>query len=439
MLKESQEKIKSEIVKIIKEIGHISTVKNQIGEEFIRRNLPIHRIMNMWVDPNNIHTLSDSDEDIRFLFLFAFALDEAIRAHEEIELVLDPKKYFTQVEYNQWIEYKEDVEQDKIYPIQFKGMQQLADRVWQGTLTAQQLAELDADNLLMYNFKTQRNPKITVAGVKIDFDKAKSLEIKNKMLSGEQYPDHIKLNVLNNFEEKIYYNPKNKILTIEEGSSVNIFDGYHRKVSNSLAVEENPDIDFTWGVIITNLSETAAKDYMVQIDKQKPIKREQIKSWDLNKKENLVVSVIIDDKISKLNKVMKEQESEIKMGKGLVTKNIIAQAIAENYELGENTDIRALGNWIVEFTDYLFSNYYIDTAQENSLIMHKNMFYGYIALSAAIWRDENWKDITKAKMDSVDFNVENPMWREMGIKTKANKAIRSKIYKYFTKGSVLNV
>ena len=29
----------------------------------------------------------------------------------------------------------------------------------------------------------------------------------------------------------------------------------------------------------------------------------QIKVWDLNKKENLIVSVIADDKISKLNKM----------------------------------------------------------------------------------------------------------------------------------------
>ena len=62
---------------------------------------------------------------------------------------------------------------------------------------------------------------------------------------------------------------------------------------------------------------------MVQINKQKPIKKEQIKVWDLNKKENLIVSVIADDKISKLNKVMKEQDIEIKYGRGLTTKILL--------------------------------------------------------------------------------------------------------------------
>ena len=104
-------------------------------------------------------------------------------------------------------------------------------------------------------------------------------------------------------------------------------------------------------------SESEARDYMLQINKQKPIKYEQIKAWDMDRIENLVVSVIADDKISKLNKVMVEQRAEIRNNKGLTTKNIIAEAISENYQLDDTTDIRALGNWIVEFTDNLMSLY----------------------------------------------------------------------------------
>jgi len=441
MLKEKQLTLKQKLKIILKEINHIKEIKQELGKVFICRNLSAHRAMNVFMGNESLDTIGDSENDIRFLFLFCIALNYAVSntiIDRKDEFEIDVKEYFTQVEYNQWINYQEESKSDKIYPIVFENVQLIADRIWQTTLTAQQLGELDTQNLLLYNFKTQRAPKITVSGVRIDFDKTKTLEIKERILNGEQFPDHIKLNILNNFQEKIHYDPKKQVLTIGEGSIINIFDGYHRKVANSLVIEENPNIDFNWGIIITNLSETAAKDYMVQIDKQKPIKREQIKSWDLNKKENLVVSVIADDKISKLAKVMKEQESEIKLEKGLVTKNIIADAIKENYELDDTTDIRALGNWIVEFTDYLFSLYFDELIKnpyelkENSYIGHKNMFYGYIALSAKLWNDDNWKDETKEIMESIDFNKENPLWRELSIETKiANKTLRNKLYNLF--------
>ncbi len=69
-----------------------------------------------------------------------------------------------------------------------------------------------------------------------------------------------------------------------------------------MAIAENPDINFTWGLIITNMSESEARDYMLQINKQKPIRYEQIKTWDTDRKENLVVKVIVGDKISRLDK-----------------------------------------------------------------------------------------------------------------------------------------
>jgi hypothetical protein len=440
MLKEQKNKLTEKVTKIIKEIGHMSDIKKEVGQEFKARNLSTFRAMSVWMNPDYLFTLTDSNEDIQFLFLFSLALSKAMK-NNKIDIELDVKSYFTPLEYNKWKEYKEDSQQDNIYPIIFENAQQISDKIWQTTLTAQQLSELSAQNIILYNFKTQRSPKVTVSGIKIDYDKQKTIEIKNRLLAGEQFPDHIKLNILNNYQEKIHYNPKTQTLTIGEGSIVNIFDGYHRKVANSLAIEENPDLDFTWPVIITNLTENAAKDYMVQIDKQKPIKKEQIKSWDLGKKENLVVSVIADDKISKLNKVMKEQYSEVKLKKGLVTKNIIAEAISENYRLNDTTDIRGLGKWIVEFTDYLFSLYPREfitdpySIQEESVINHKNMFYGFIALST--YQEPDWKQKTKNKMESIDFNIDNPIWKEIGLFTnKPNKSVRNKIYKLFEEEEV---
>ena len=438
MTKEKQYQLKKKIENILKEIGHMSDIKQNIGKEFMSRNLSATRAIMLFQNPDYLYTLTDSDDDIRFLFLFSVALRNAIE--NKVNLEFDIREYFTKLEYSQWINYKEESEPEELYPLVFEDMQQLANRMWQGKMTAQRIAKLDDKNILLYNFKTQRSPKYTVAGIKIDLDKKKVKEIRKRILEGRQFPDHIRLNVLRNFQEKIQYNPKTQELIIGEGSIINVVDGQHRKVANSLVVEENPDIDFTWGVIITNYTENEIRDYILQINKQKPIKKEQIKSWDMDRKENLVVSVIADDRISKLARVMKEQLNEVKLNKGLTTRNIIAEAISENYVLDDTTDIRELGNWIVEFTDYLMGLYpeaFITNpyhVKETSVINHKNIFYGYIALSAKLCNNKSWKEITREKMETIDFDINNPQWRGLMNKGKLNKTSRTKIYNLFVEG-----
>ena len=209
--------------------------------------------------------------------MFTYALKKALEGKTDIKIDLD--NYFTKVEIEKWSDYKEESKKENIFPIVFEDVTQLSDRIWQTVLTAQQLNKLDAENLLIYNFKTQRNPKITVAGEKINMDVRKVEEIKERLLAGEQYPDQIRLNVLNTGESRPIYNHKNKTLTLNEGCIINIFDGYHRKTANSLALEINPDLQFTWSVIITHFSEKQAHDFMVQIDKQNQSRKNIYNRW----------------------------------------------------------------------------------------------------------------------------------------------------------------
>lgn len=441
MLRENSNKLKEKLVKILKEIGHMQDIKSAVGKEFIGRNIPVHRVMNVWNNPDYLYTLTDSDEDIKFLFLFSVSLNKGMK--DKVDFSLNVKEYFTPLEYQQWIGYKAESKQDDIYPIVFKGVQQLANGMWQTKETAQQVADRDKNNILLYNFKTQRNPKVSVYGINIDLDKRKVETIKERMLEGKQFPDHIKLNILKNYEEILHYDEKSETLTIEKGY-IHVIDGQHRKVANTLAVDEaikkNIELNYTWGLIITYYTEADAREYILQLNEQKPFKQEQKQEWDLNRKENLVVSVITDDRISKLSKVMKEQYAEVKINKGLVTKNIIAEAIAENFRLNDTTDIRGLGKWIVEFTDYLFSLYpeaFITnpySIQDKSVINNQNLFYGYISM-ASTYQDSDWKQKVKEKMESIDFSINNPIWREIGIfQPKINKSTRNKIYKLFEEG-----
>lgn len=442
MIKEKEIQLKERLKNIIREVGHRNDIKQEIGNEFKSRNLSSLRAAWVFSENLDLNTLTDSEEDVRFLFLFTYALKKVLDEKTDIKISLED--YFTKVEIEKWSDYREENKKENIYPIIFEDVTQLGDRIWQTALTAQQLHKLDAENLLIYNFKTQRNPKITVAGEKINMDVRKVEEIKERLLKGEQYPDQIRLNILNTGESRPVYNIRNRTLILNEDCIINIFDGYHRKTANTLALEINPSLNFTWSVLITHFSEKQAHDFMTQIDKQKPIKKEYIQQMDYTKPENLVIEAIIDDKLSELAKVMKDDDNYIRLNKALTKKSIIATAIKENYgeQLNISTNIRAVARWIVEFTDYLMGLYvdeFINNPYEikkTSVINHKNMFYGYIALSAKLQNNRQWKELLKRKMESIDFNITNPLWKDLGMlnNSDANKALRNKLYNLFVGG-----
>ena len=106
-----------------------------------------------------------------------------------------------------------------------------------------------------------------------------------------------------------------------------------------MVLEINPNIQFNWQVTFTFLSEKDAHDYMRQKDKQKPIKREWIEQKDYSRSENLVIDVIMDDRLSELAKVMKDDDQYIKLNRALTKKSIISEAIKECYAEDLKTSI----------------------------------------------------------------------------------------------------
>lgn len=443
MLKEKESQLKERLTKIIDEIGKASRfandIKQDITNDFKVRNLIAIRASFAMSGNLNLNTLNDSEDDLRFLFLFTQALNKAMIGREAIKVNVED--YFTKVEVNQWQDYREEIQQENIFPIVIENVTQLIDKIWQTVLTPQQINRLKVGNALLYNFKTQRNPKITASGERINMDIPKINEITGRLLDDKQFPDPLILNVVNNGESTINYNERNKTFTILEGSIVNIVDGFHRIVANSLAIEKNPDIVFKWQVTLTFLSEKAAHDYMSQKDKQKPMKKEYIQQMDYNRPENLVIDVIMDDRLSELATKMKDDDAYIKLNRALTKKSIVAQAIKECYgkQLDVSTNIRNIGKWIIEFSDYLMGLYteeFINNPYEikkSSMINHKNMFYGYVALSAELQDNQDWKSLLKQKMESIDFNNSNELWRDIGILNSkdSNKTTRNKLYQLF--------
>jgi hypothetical protein len=203
-----------------------------------------------------------------------------------------------------------------------------------------------------------------------------------------------------------------------------------------LAIKEFPELDFNWKIAITNWSEKDAQDYMVQINEQKPIKREHTRGMNTNIIGNLVVDRIKDG-TSEFGTQIKDNDAELKFN-GLTKKSILSLTIEECYKeyLGNRILINPLGDWIAEFMDYLMGLYMdefifnVKSIKTTSYISNKNMFIGYIALSEKLYKNDNWKSILKEKMESIDFSINNPYWREIAYNSDEDLSKRTKKYLY---------
>ena len=441
MILENQLKLKNKLKNIVDEIGYDNTIKQDVIDEFKSRNLNSLKASQACNENFDLDTLTDSEDDVMFLFLFSYALNKALKSREN-NILEDYESYFTKIEVSEWKNYRLEKEEENIFPYVFEDVDEIIPGVcWQTKLSAQGVDRLNKADVLIYNPNSQRGFKVGKNRFGIDEDPRKVKEIAERMESGKQFPDDLKFNILKGEGEKPDYNKKNRTLTIYEDNVLNIFDGQHRKSATSLVLSRYPDLEFTWPIKITNLSEIEAHDVMVQINKQKPINLDVIKTKDYSKNENLVVDKIMDSR-GDLANVAKDTDSFVKNNRGLTTKAILADAIKDNY--GDQLEIAMMrdeiANWIVEFSNYLMGVYAEEfivnpyEVKKTSYINNLNMFYGYIALSAALKGNNNWKELLKKKINSTDYSVDNPIWKEFGIvgenKLK-NKSHRKKIYKYF--------
>jgi hypothetical protein len=377
------------------------------------------------------------------LFLFAQAINKVsdIFDYQKINL----GNYFSNKEITQWENYTESDNINTNDDIIIEDINQISDHHWEGVITSKTLFELESQHRFIYNPNTQRNPKITKRGIKLNINPNKVLEIKKLILQGDYEPDNLRFNIVYDVSPPPQYNKKYRTLTISSSSVINIVDGKHRLDANTAAVLENSNLDMRWAVTFYYVTEMKAHDIMVQINKQTPMKSEWIQGKDHSKVENRVITYMADQN-SELFKIMKDDDKHIEFKQALVKKFNISQAISENYKdvLQDNESIRQVSNWMSIFFDYLLKLYsyeFLENPQEVkqvSFINWKNIFYGYVALSRELMNlsDTIWKDKLKQKMLSIDFSLGNQELINMGLLNTrdANKKTRERIYQYFREG-----
>lgn len=286
MLNQNNANLISVLNQMINKYATNRQVKEYLKTKFIDKNLSSSYPIRIITKRLELETLDiKNDKDLFILYVFTEGLQEALslrnRNDEYIGLEediskLNVKEYFTLSEQEYFSKHTYVTDKNEGYPYVFSNMLKVSDSHYTGIISAQNLALIDRSNDIIYNFNTQRNAKIDVFGIKrINVNTKKIQEISDNLLSGKQFADEIKINILRNGDDDIDFITSNDIvgdLKVNNGE-MNIFDGFHRKTANQLAIIKNPDLQFNWKLTITNFTEQKAQDFMVQINKQTPIKK----------------------------------------------------------------------------------------------------------------------------------------------------------------------
>lgn len=455
MLKEKNAILVQYLNEIIKKYSRNEELRNMIMDEFRSRNMKASLAVNILNERMELSTLDvDNNKDLKLLFVFTVGMHKALKTlkEESENIVVDLntvklENYFTKMEIENLIDYKEEKElsEENNEVIVFPNMIKVAEGHYRGIINSLVLYKLHQSNEIFYNFRTQRDPVIDVYGLKrIRLDKVKVQQIRERLKSGQQFSDEIRLNLLHDGEEEYSYNEKTGELRIFSGT-LNIFDGYHRTTGNSLYVNDilaedpNAEIPFNWGLAITNFSEKKAQDFMVQIDKQKPIRQEHVKAMDTSSLGNSVVNAILDVSTSEFATQIRELESELKFG-GMTSKSILSTSIEEVYKdkLQNKVFVKPIANHIANVMDYILGLYvdefivHPEETRQISFINHKNIFAGYIALSERLYNDKDWEEKVEEAMQKVDFSINNKTWNDIKlIDTEMSKTTRKNLYKLF--------
>jgi hypothetical protein len=274
----------------------------------------------------------------------------------------------------------------------------------------------------------KKEPTLVMSNVK---------EISQHLLEGTLVPTVLVWNAAvrsSSTGTELVYNSNTMELTIERDTLLFIVDGWHRCKASQNALQINPDLNFNFGVLITNYSTKKAQQYQAQLAKATPISKVRIQELEANRLSDTVVQQLKDEsdlkgRISQTNRI-----HSLNPDKELVSYNVLSDTIDEEFTMETRADAADVADFLTEYFNMLIGEI---NNQENdrskNLIAENSMFVGYIVLARRMFEEDmKPRDVRKIIKD-INFDKSNPLWRELGIldeklnlteTNKARKAIR---------------
>lgn len=435
-------KDRAELLDVLKDnLQYIAADENkteEIKEELKKYSIPRFRMERILNDPSLL-----DDADVRELALLSEQVYLKTGKHE-----LNTDEWFTKTEMKEARQFDymlynsiTDVE----FPLELENVNIVGNGVFVATISVGIIAKLLDNGLLNYNFDIQRQAsfKKMAGGTSIrkaTIHKKNVREIKDLLLKGQLINTTLAFNAAtqtsDTFEE-LTYDAKRNILTINEGTRLDVLDGYHRCLASQQAFRENPELDFKFIVIISNYTTREAQQYQAQLAKATPIPKTRVQELEANRLSDTVIQHLkaeseLRDRISSTHSV------NTSIGQ-LVSYRVLSDAIDREFKMKTKLDTYDVSEYLTKFFDYLFGYYHDELnangKNNNNLMAQNRMFAGYIGLAAEMKKNNIDPKTVKVILDNIDFSKDNPDWIELGLLDNNKKITRTvdekKLSRYF--------
>ncbi|MGD6876912.1 DNA sulfur modification protein DndB [Bacillus infantis] len=382
------------------------------------------------------------DLDIRELYLFT---EQVFSKTGNVEV--DPETYFTENdirEARQFSGLTEVKESEMDFPITIANAQVVGNSAFMVTLDIKVIDKLLTSQLLHYNYDLQREAKYTRRKDKVIIEPTLNManvnQIQSHLLQGTLVPTVLVFNAATRSAEsgtELIFDSKKMELTITKGTKCDIVDGFHRCRASQLALQQNPELSFNFAVLITNYSTKKAQQYQAQLAKATPISKTRIQELEANRLSDTVVQQLREEselkgKISQTNRIHS-------LNKELVTYNVLADTIDEEFRMNTRADAADVGDYLTEVFSFLIGSYpdefinNISETRKETIINDNNMFVGYIVLARRMMETGLKEREIRKLIKDIDFSRDNSLWRKLGVldekkniadTVKARKAIK---------------
>jgi hypothetical protein len=336
-------------------------------------------------------------------------------------------------------------EEEIVFPLEIENVIHIGNNLYVASLDIKTIAKLMKSKKLNYNFEIQRQETKIVRKDKVmrkpTIYKKNVHEIKELLKKDQLVHTTLAFNAATDFSndmEELTYNGKRNVLTINDGTRLDILDGYHRCLASQQAIAENPELDFKFVVMISNYTTAQAQQYQAQLAKATPIPSARIQELEMNRLSDTVVQILKSE--SELRDRVSSSGSQMNITAGeLVSYRVLSDGIDREFQVKTTMEARETAKYLTTFFEYLIGLYpeeFLSTRnQHESIMAYNKMFAGYLGLAAEMKREGiDFLEIKKV-LDKLDFKKDNPLWKELGIITlegKINNQIdESKISKYF--------
>jgi hypothetical protein len=304
------------------------------------------------------------------------------------------------------------------------------------TIDAVELVKLQLSNLITYDFETQRSPKYKKVKdniVPVPEVNLKSVkDISSHILNGTYLPDTITFNVYSDESEAIEFDTKHNTLTVNEGATISILDGFHRLQATIRAYSVDPNIDLKFNLSIKTYDTETAKKYFGQINTVNVVKPARLKELKAERGSDQVVREL--QRKSDLKGKIASSSKILNISGHLTTYEILSDAIHTYFPTSTFIESKEVSEYLTEFFNYLlgyFPNVFInqDRHKGDNFMNHPLMFAAYVRIAKHFKNNDIKLSELKNFIQKINFtsNEIKDILTPQRIRTSMTK---SKLVKY---------